>query len=90
LTIRRIYSDKDKAHTAARLKLVIAQTPKVGKTSAAYCEALLAYAGSIIDLVQRQEHGGAREQESIGFDDSRRVVFQTLVVLYELSMALSA
>lgn len=49
---------------------------------------LLDYWRKANDLVQRQEHGAAREpDESFIWEDSRRVVFQTLIVMYEIDRA---
>ncbi|MEQ8765158.1 MAG: hypothetical protein RL885_14590 [Planctomycetota bacterium] len=54
-------------------------------TATAFRMALLAYWGCVSDLVQRQEHGGQREGSALTWEDGRRVVFQTLIVMYELS-----
>ena len=40
-----------------------------------------------MDLVQRQEHGGQKEGEPLGWEDGRRVVFQTANVMVELHRA---
>jgi hypothetical protein len=48
-------------------------------------KALLAYWGTVNDLVQRQEHGGQKEREPLKWEDGRRVVFQTAVVMFEIA-----
>jgi hypothetical protein len=47
-------------------------------------EALLSYWGAVVDLVQRQEHGAAKEGDELMWEDGRRVVFQTFVAMYEI------
>jgi hypothetical protein len=39
-------------------------------------------------LVQRQEHGAQKEVTPLTWEDARRVVFQTCVVMYEINRAL--
>lgn len=51
-------------------------------------DALLDYWRSVNDLVQRQEHGAAKEGSERSWEDARRVVFQTLIVMHEIDRAL--
>jgi len=51
-------------------------------------EALIVYWGTVADLTQRQEHGAQRDQAPLTWEDSRRVVTQTLMVMYELDREL--
>jgi hypothetical protein len=51
-------------------------------------DALVTYWGTVSDLVQRQEHGAAKEGEPIGREDARVTVFQTAMVMFECSRAL--
>jgi hypothetical protein len=37
---------------------------------------------------KRQEHGGQKEGRPLTWEDARRVVFQTLIVMYEIDRAL--
>jgi len=67
------------------LKLKLSSDAKI-----AFLDALLAYWGTVTDLVQRQEHGGFKEGEPLLWDDGRRVVFQTLNVMYEVWQTLNA
>lgn len=59
-----------------------------GKTVKNFLKALLSYWGEVSDLVQRQEHAGQKEGESIVWEDGRRVVFQTAVVMFEITSTL--
>jgi hypothetical protein len=73
----------DPQMTVDRLRAVL---PVV--QSDAVRENLLAYFGSVSDLVQRQEHGAQKEHEALVWEDARRVVFQTAMVMFELDRAL--
>jgi hypothetical protein len=82
--------DPDKAHTVARLRAILdGHKSRLGKTVQPFLDALLAYWGTLSDLVQRQEHGALREGEDLTFEDARRVVFHTAVVMFELDRSLS-
>lgn len=82
-------ADSDPAHTVARLRAVISQRPaETGETVAAFLAALVAYWGTLSDLVQRQEHGAQRDGEALGWHDARRIVFHTLAVMHELDASL--
>ena len=78
--------DPDKAHTVARIKAVLDMlAARLGTTKKPFLEALLTYWGTVNDLIQRQEHGGQKEGHPLIWDDARRVVFQSAVVMLELS-----
>lgn len=82
-------ADPDPAHTIARLRGVVSQrTSETGETVAAFLTALVAYWGTLSDLVQRQEHGAQRDAEALGWHDARRIVFHTLAVMHELDASL--
>lgn len=49
-----------------------------------FFQALLAYWGTLSDLVQRQEHAGAKEGRPVTLSDAKRAVFHTALVMYEL------
>ena len=72
--------------TVARLKTVL-KALKVGDAEQAFLSALLQYWGTVADLAQRQEHGAAKEGDSLGVEDARRAVFHTLIVMYEWDRA---
>ena len=77
------------AHTVARLKLVIAaHRDRLGEARRHLLEALVVYWGEVIDLLQRQEHGGQKEGEALTWEDGRRAVFQTAIVMYEIDRTL--
>jgi hypothetical protein len=83
--------DADPAHTVARIKSVLAvHRENLGDAHTAYLAALLAYWGTVNDLIQRQEHAAQRESETLKWEDGRRVVFSTLLVMYELDRAFCA
>lgn len=74
--------------TVARLKAVLAaRAGDVRTTASEFLDALIAYWGTVSDLVQRQEHGSQREKTDLSWEDARRVVFQTCVVMYEVHRA---
>jgi hypothetical protein len=74
--------------TVARLQAIVAARQAKGTTRGAFLSALIAYWGTVSDLIQRQEHGGQREGEPLGWEDGRCVVFQTCIVMYEISRSL--
>lgn len=79
----------DRAGDVARIRAVLDQhRPRLGTTAAPFLEALLAYWGTVSDLVQRQEHGAQKEGRPLVWEDGRRVVFQTVVVMFEIDQAL--
>jgi hypothetical protein len=47
-------------------------------------EAIIGYWGAVSDLAQRQEHGAQKEGDPLTLEDSRRLVFHTAFVMYEL------
>jgi len=79
-----------KAQTVARIKAVLeARANSLGDTERKFLEALRVYWGTVSDLVQRQEHDSQKEGASLVFEDGRRLVFQTAVVMFEIDQALS-
>jgi hypothetical protein len=80
----------DPAKTVARLRSVLTLlAPQLGKTEEPFLNALIAYWGTVSDLVQRQEHGAQKEGQLLVWEDARRVVFQTVLVMFEIDSALS-
>jgi len=77
----------NKAKTIARLKAVL-EAVQLGETKKDFLEALLAYWGTLNDLVQRQEHGASKEGEQLVWEDARCVVFQTMIVMFEIDRTL--
>ena len=76
--------NQDPQATVDRLRAVMS-TVTLSKSVG---DVLLAYFGTVWDLVQRQEHGGQKEGEALQQEDARRVVFQTALVMFELDRAL--
>lgn len=78
----------DPTKTVARVQAVLQQhRTDLGDHTAEFLKALLAYWGTVADLVQRQEHGAQKEGEPLQWEDARRVVFHTALVMYEVDHA---
>jgi hypothetical protein len=81
-------AESNPQNTVARLRAVIAtRRTHLGTAPAAFLDALVSYWGTVSDLVQRQEHGAQREGEPLEWEDGRRAVFQTALVMYEIDRA---
>jgi hypothetical protein len=78
--------EADKARTVSRIRAVLSAC-KLGNNLRAFLDALLAYWGTVSDLIQRQEHGALREGEPLKWIDARRVVFQVAMVMFEIDAA---
>jgi hypothetical protein len=79
----------DKAMTRDRLSAVLnMHRAALGERRSALLDALFGYWRAAADLIQRQEHAGQREGEPLGWEDGRRVVFQTAVVMFEIDRTL--
>lgn len=82
-------STAPKAHDKNRIKAVIEnKKTEISTTVRPFLEALYTYWDALSDLVQRQEHGGQKEGEPLNWEDTRRVVFQTANVMFELHRTL--
>lgn len=82
--------DQDVSKTVRRIMAVLKQqADKLGESEKDFLEALLGFWKTVNDLVQRQEHGGQKENEPLVWEDGRRVVFQTAIVMYEIDSSLS-
>jgi hypothetical protein len=81
-----VEASADHTKTVQRIRAVL-DKQQAGKTHQAFLDALLAYWGTVSDLAQRQEHGGLREQDPLTWEDTRRVVFQTAIVMFEIAQA---
>jgi hypothetical protein len=81
-------ANPDPTKTVARVRLVLdSKRSALGARRAEFLEALVAYWGTVSDLVQRQEHGAQKEGEPLLFEDALRVVIQTMIVMYEVDSA---
>ena len=77
--------DTDVTHTVSRIRSVLQhQSGNFGKATNSFLDALVAYWGTLSDLIQRQEHGALKEGEALKWEDARRVVFHTALVMYEV------
>jgi len=82
--------NSEKTMTVARMRAVLDHlSGQLGATEKLFLDALLAYWGTLGDLVQRQEHGAHKEGKLLEWEDARRVVFQTAVVIFEIDHAVS-
>lgn len=82
--------DSNKALTVSRLKAVITVKKKdLGPAVEELLDALVVYWGTTNDIIQRQEHSGQKENRPLVWEDARRVVFNTAIVMFELDHALS-
>jgi len=52
-------------------------------------QAMLGYWAEVHSIVQRQEHGGQKEGTPLTWEDARRVVFQTAIVMFEIQRSTS-
>ncbi len=76
--------DPDATHVKNRLRAVLAhQKRQLGDSLSKFLDALADLWDSLNDLVQRQEHGHA-----LTWEDGRRVVFETAVVMFEIDRSL--
>jgi hypothetical protein len=83
-------AEPDRAKTVARVRAVFhLYAMKLGNREKAFLEALLVYWGTVNDLAQRQEHGSQKEGRPLIWEDARRLVFQTLLVMYEIDKAVT-
>jgi hypothetical protein len=78
-----------KAYTISRIRSVLRKNrDRLGSTENEFLEQLIQYWEAVSNLIQRQEHGGQREGIPLKWEDARRVVFQTLIVMYEIDRSL--
>lgn len=78
-------------HTVKRLSEIVAlKKESESKTLMRFLDSLIVFWGELNDLIQKQEHGAENELTApVGWEDSRRVLFQTLNLVYELDRSLS-
>lgn len=82
-------ADAPKADTVRRIRSALSKREGLGERPRVFLEALLAYWGTLTDLVQRQEHGAQKEGPTLQWEDARRIVFQSVVVMMEIDKALT-
>lgn len=82
-------AEPDRAKTVARFRAVLKSfSGGVSPAVLSMLEALLSYFGTVLDLIQRQEHGGVKDGETLTWEDARRVVFQAGMTMYEIDRTL--
>jgi hypothetical protein len=82
--------DQDKAKTGNRMRAVLElRAPYLGTTEASFLDTTMEYWKAVGQLIQRQEHANQKEGEPLVWEDARRVVFQTAVVMFEIDKSLS-
>ncbi len=80
----------DRTKTEGRLRAVVAPIrPTLGSKASDFLDALIAYWRAVSNLAMRQDHGANREDEEHTWEDARRLVFQTAVVMFEIDRALA-
>ncbi|MBA3371283.1 MAG: hypothetical protein H0T96_07510 [Thermoleophilaceae bacterium] len=76
-------------HTLDRLSAVVQMhRPTLGDRRTDFLDALFGYWREVVNIAQRQEHGGQKEGESLVWEDARRVVLHTAVVIVEVARTL--
>lgn len=81
-------ANQDPTKTLDRISAVLQMYhARLGERRLALLNGLFAYWRAAVALVQRQEHGGQKGGEPLGWEDGRRVVFQTASVMVELHRA---
>ena len=77
-------ASEDKALVKARLRAVLQNLSIKSTTLRGLTPVLGDYLSVLVDLYQRQEHGGHKEGETLQWEDSRRLVFQILFLMSEI------
>jgi hypothetical protein len=78
-----------KTKTKNRLsKIIEVKSEQFGKTKKEFLGVLYNYWDVVNALVQKEEHGAQKEKIQLVWEDGRRVVFQTMVLMYEVSQSL--
>jgi hypothetical protein len=83
-------AESDPAKTINRLHSVIdTRRPQISSRHADLLDALVDYWKAVNGVVQRQEHGEQKDGEELSWDDGRRVVLYTAMVMGECDRILS-
>ncbi|HZJ47427.1 MAG TPA: hypothetical protein VFD97_00135 [Acidimicrobiia bacterium] len=81
----------DKARDQSRIRAVLAHVrDQLGSREVPLLEAMIDYWSAVSGLIQRQEHGGQKQGDDLRWEDGRRVVFQTAVVMFEIDHSLAS
>jgi hypothetical protein len=79
---------KSSSGTVDKLRALIKDSTESSRIRA-HGEALVAYWGTVSDLANRQAHGARREKEKLKVEDARRLIFHTMLVMFEVDQLLS-
>jgi hypothetical protein len=82
-------SDMDAGPTPKIRAALRAAGERLGSTERDALDTLTAWWSSVYDLAQRQEHGAQREGQPLVYEDSRRLVFMTTIVMSEIDRSFS-
>jgi hypothetical protein len=78
-----------KNSTKLRMKKIIeAKSKQLGKTEREFLNILYKFWDVVNALVQKQEHAAQREKVQLVWKDARIVVFQTMMLMFEVSQSL--
>jgi len=76
-------SDNDISHTKNRLNEILSSL-KIGKTKPKFIKRNYDYIDVLIDLIQRQEHAGTKENELLIWNDARRIILHCVIFIVDL------
>jgi hypothetical protein len=85
----RVHAPNTEARANETVKKIRASLDARQDLSDKVRELALAYVGTASDLAQRQEHGAFRANEPLTAEDGRRVVFHTMLAMYEVHQTLT-
>jgi hypothetical protein len=68
--------------------VVRSRVDKLGEKRSQLLVSMADYWEAVVDLIQRQEHGGSKESEALTWQDGRRVAFHTAAVMFEFATTL--
>jgi hypothetical protein len=72
-----------------RRMMAVLQSSSTSESVTSTLEALYGFWSNVGKLAVRQEHGGLREHEPLTWEDGRRLVFLTIVVMTEIDRTVS-
>jgi hypothetical protein len=77
------------AKPVARVRAILdMRRQRLGSAEKLFLKAILAYWRTVDGLIQRQVHGALQEGEKLVWEDARRIVFQTAIVMFEIDKAI--
>lgn len=80
----------EKSKTITKIKAVLDNQPRLRNgTTKEFLSAILQYWGTVSDLVQKQEHDAQSEKEILTLEDAKRIVFHTMIIMYEFDRTIT-